>query len=337
VNGTADSTNATPSTRAESMVDEREKWLAESAFRERELALKEHEHARLDAELQLKRDDARRSRWSSPLVIAILGAVAAAVGNAAVSWQNGKAQRELEDARAKVAQSTQETNNKNQLDIESFKAEAARVFEVVKTSDPDKAADNLKFLVDVGLISNDNVKSGLVSYLQHRREGQGFALPAVQSVPKVDLSAFDDLRVENPKITLAKLTQEQRRIAQLIMDKFAAAGFSTAQQLAAVAVAMTESSLNPDFVGAGGLERGLYASRPARLASVGFDASKDKVTAEISIDSTIKEAKMPFSHLKESVTVVDAIVAFVRRVQRPSNADAFIDNALLVARSLIEK
>jgi hypothetical protein len=86
------------------------------------------------------------------------------------------------------------------------------------------------------------VKIGLISYLQHRTEGQGFALPAAISVPKVDLFAFDDLRVENPKITLAKLTQEQRRIAQLIMDKFAAAGFSTAQKLAAVAVAKIESN-----------------------------------------------------------------------------------------------
>jgi hypothetical protein len=336
MSGTAESANATPLTCAESMVGEREKWLAESAFRERELALKEREHARLDAELQLKRDEARRSRWSSPLVIAILGAVAAAVGNAAVSWQNGRAQRELEDARAKVTQSTQETNNKNQLDIESFKAESARLFEVVKTSDPDKAADNLKFLVDVGLISNDKVKIGLISYLQHRKEGQGFALPAAVPVPKVDLSAFDDLRVEKPKITLAKLTQEQRPIAQLIMDKFAAAGFSTAQQLAAVAVAIIESNLNPDFVGAGGLERGLYADREAMFASFGFDRSKDKITADLSIEVTIKAANVS-TVLKESVTVFDAIVIFVRRIQRPFNPDADIYHALLAARSLIDK
>src|SRR5689334_23156051 len=77
---------------------DREKWLADTAFRDRELRLKEQEQKRLDEELNLKREEARRSRWSSPLVIAILGAAAAGLGNAGVAWQTGKAQRELEDA-----------------------------------------------------------------------------------------------------------------------------------------------------------------------------------------------------------------------------------------------
>jgi hypothetical protein len=122
---------------------DREKWLAEKAFRDRELVLKERERARLEDELRLKREDARRSRWSSPLVIAILGAAAAALGNAGVAWQSTKDQRTLENDRAIAAQKAQASNNKYQLDLEAFKAEATRLFEVVKTNNPDKAAVNL--------------------------------------------------------------------------------------------------------------------------------------------------------------------------------------------------
>ena len=157
---------------------DREKWLAQKECQERELALKERERKRLDEELRFKRDEARRSRWSNPLVIAILTAAAAAIGNAGVAWQNGKAQRELESDRAAAALKTQQTNAQSQLTVEQFKAEAARIFEVVKTNDPDRAADGLQFLIHTGLINNSNLQSGLVSYLSSRKSGQGFALPA---------------------------------------------------------------------------------------------------------------------------------------------------------------
>jgi hypothetical protein len=172
---------------ADAMPD-REKWLAEQAFRDRELLLKEREQARLDDELHLKRQEARRSRWSSPLVIAILGAAAAALGNAGVTWVNGKAQRELENIRAVSAQKSQELNNISQLNLETFKAESARIFEVVKTSDPDKAAVNLRFLLDVGLVTNENTKVGLASYLKTRKSGQGFALPSAERSPLFNFS-----------------------------------------------------------------------------------------------------------------------------------------------------
>ena len=44
--------------------------------------------------------------------------------------------------------------------MEETKAEAARILEVIKTGDADKAAANLKFLADMGLISD-------VDRLQH--------------------------------------------------------------------------------------------------------------------------------------------------------------------------
>src|SRR4051794_33313995 len=105
----------------ESSALEREKWQAEQsrldrefAFRERELQSKETmEDRRLKAdfelrerELSFKEAEARRARLWNPLAIAILGAAVAAAGNVYVNWQGGRAN----------------------LELETFKAEAARIF-----------------------------------------------------------------------------------------------------------------------------------------------------------------------------------------------------------------
>jgi hypothetical protein len=93
----------------------REQWLTNIALRERELTLKEHE--------------SKRAWWANPLTLAIFAAPVAAAGTGFVTWMNDRAQRDLEER----------------------KAEAARILEVVKTGDPDKAAKNLQFLIDTGL------------------------------------------------------------------------------------------------------------------------------------------------------------------------------------------
>jgi hypothetical protein len=182
-------------TESNSFALDREKWIAETAFRERETVLKEREQRqlqdererefvlkvreqwRLEDELLLKKEEARRSRWSSPLVVAIAGAALAGLVNAGVAWQSASAQRTLENDRAMTAQKAQEANNKSQLALEEFKAESGRLFEAVKINDPDKAANNLQFLLDVGLVTNPDIRSGLADYLKHRKAGEGFVLP----------------------------------------------------------------------------------------------------------------------------------------------------------------
>jgi hypothetical protein len=61
---------------------EREKWRGKYELRKREIEIKERE--------------ASRSRWSSPLVLAVLAAAIAALGNGAAIWLTGKAQLNLE-------------------------------------------------------------------------------------------------------------------------------------------------------------------------------------------------------------------------------------------------
>lgn len=134
---------------------EREKWIAERAFREREL------------DLRAKEQREGRSRWSNPLVLAIVGAIFAGLFNAGVAWYNDNA-----------TLTAQSANNDANLQLENLKAESARILQAISTGDPDKAATNLKFLLDSGLVANPKTVSFLKNFLATRTSGQGPSLPA---------------------------------------------------------------------------------------------------------------------------------------------------------------
>jgi hypothetical protein len=127
---------------------EREKWRVEVSIRERELALKER--------------DSIRARWSNPLALAIFAAAVAAAGNAAVAWLNGQEERAVESLRASQT-----------LELEERKAEASRILEIIRTADPDKAANNLQFLIDTGLVVDPSRLTQMKTYLANRKPGQG--------------------------------------------------------------------------------------------------------------------------------------------------------------------
>jgi hypothetical protein len=159
---------------------EREKWEAEQRRLEREFALRERE-------VSFKEAEARRSRWWNPLAIAIMGASIAAAGSAFVSWQNSKAG----------------------LEVETLKAESARIFEVVKTGDPDSAAKNLEFLLSTGLIQNSATAANISAYLSKRKEGEGIALPTI--LRAIEYKASCDAEIARLKIEVAtQLPPSQR-------------------------------------------------------------------------------------------------------------------------------
>jgi N-acetylmuramoyl-L-alanine amidase len=108
---------------------EREKWETERNLRERELALREAD---------------RPSPWRSPLTIAIVAAAMAGTGNAVVSRINGSAQLKLQQVQGQAG-----------ADLERIKAEQNLIIEAIKTGgDVDKAAANLEFLVNAGLVAD---------------------------------------------------------------------------------------------------------------------------------------------------------------------------------------
>ena len=61
-------------------------------------------------------------------------------------------------------------------------AEAAWILEAIRTGNPDRAADNLEFLLKAGLL--DNAK--LECYLKERQPGKGPALPVIGAMNAVE-------------------------------------------------------------------------------------------------------------------------------------------------------
>lgn len=141
---------------------EREKWRTEVAFREREMTLKEKGHELALAELQLKEVEQQASRWKSPLIVAIFAAAVAGLSNAFLSYLSSDSQTRLE----------------------TQKSEQLRILEMIKTGDPDKAASNLRFLLEAGLIRDVSLRNDLQRFLGTRKPGTGPTLPTTGFVSK---------------------------------------------------------------------------------------------------------------------------------------------------------
>jgi hypothetical protein len=120
---------------------EREKWLADLEIRRQEL--------------DLKRKEQSRTRLTSPLFLAVVGAAIAAAGNAYVSWLNG---------------------NVNQQ-TEAFRAESARILKAIEANEPEKAKTNLRFLIAAGLIT-DPTASRVAAFIDALPSGKGPVLPS---------------------------------------------------------------------------------------------------------------------------------------------------------------
>ena len=147
---------------------EREKWSDERQLREREIDLKQRE---LD-----------KAVWANPFVIAFSAAIITAAASIYVSADSSRQQRELE----------------------ILKAEQARILVAIKTGNPDKAAENLQFMIDVGLIVDPQMVTLLKQSLANRIPGKGPALPSwdqMWSDTTVGTGKYGDLGwTRNPNI-----------------------------------------------------------------------------------------------------------------------------------------
>jgi hypothetical protein len=148
---------------------EEKKLRSDVKLRLRELALKK-------AELDLKRTEAARSRWLNPLVLAVIGAALATASSAGIAWLNGWQQRQVEVERNDAQLKLEGLKFESQKTLEEGKTEAARILEVIKTGDPDKAAENLQFLLDGHLIESKARRQQLAEFLKKRKAGEGPAL-----------------------------------------------------------------------------------------------------------------------------------------------------------------
>jgi hypothetical protein len=164
---------------------DREKWEVEKSFRERELKLRE-------TEVEISRQQSRSSQWRDPLVLAILAATIAATGNAIIAIVNGNLQRELEDQ----------------------KYEQARILEVIKVGNPEKAAENLKFLLKAGLIRNELQASALRKFLNEREPGTGPTLPAAS----INSTSGSSDKIQSEKAAAAIMDNLKRQQYTFVWD-----------------------------------------------------------------------------------------------------------------------
>jgi hypothetical protein len=176
---------------------EHEKWKAEFVLRERELAVKE-------GELELQRKDSARAGWRSPLVVAVLAAALGAAGNAFVSYINASLERQLEDQ----------------------KSEQQRILEIIKTGNPDSAAENLQFLLNAGLIAEPSRVTKLREFLKTRAPGSGPSLPSPSSTgPIGGIVGTDDAvpaKTLQPQSALSKVTTAVGQLHLKTKDGFPA-------------------------------------------------------------------------------------------------------------------
>jgi spore germination cell wall hydrolase CwlJ-like protein len=210
---------------------EQQRWQADLRLRERELDIKERAAAQDAAqkarEFDAKLSDQRWARWTNPLVLAIFAAALAAFGNTWLAYVNGAAQRELELTRSNEQIRLEREKAEGQLRIENSKAEAARILEVIKTDDPEKAAVNLAFLLDAGLIADAARKAALKTFLDKRQPGEGPSIPPVGAVvpqgppdqPMSRLAEVDLLARLIYTESRGSPLETQRAVANVVMNR----------------------------------------------------------------------------------------------------------------------
>lgn len=185
---------------AQGPVSDRERFQADQTARNNQQALAAQDQELRREDLALRRSEQERSRWTNPLVLAIVAAAIAALGNAVVAGVNGRQQRSLERERANANRVLERYKSraeikleadkaKAQIDLEDRKAESDRILEVVKTGgNTEAAAVNLQFLLDAGLVSTTSLAERLDAFLKARKPGEGPVLPAADGRFRIEAS-----------------------------------------------------------------------------------------------------------------------------------------------------
>jgi hypothetical protein len=137
------------------------------------------------------------------------------------------------------------------------------------------------------------------------------------------------------RVDLSSIPTQDRAIAQKILDAFAAAGYGVFQQVAALANAIGESNLKPnahspppeDSVGLFQLNRRTGLGRG--------HSSQSLEDPDTNISLIILEAKK-FDEFKNASSLDDAVAVFVRKVERPADADTEIAKRQEIANRLMQ-
>lgn len=149
---------------------------------------------------------------------------------------------------------------------------------------------------------------------------------AERSETGLSVSKSDSIRFNS----LPGYNKAQTNIANKIASRFAAAGYGRAQQIAAVSVAIRESTLNPKAHNRGCRCYGLFQLNRGNGLGSGHSAAK-LTNPNYNIRLIIGEAKR-FQSFKNAKSVDAAVSAFVRNVTRPANKSRVVRATVKTAR-----
>ncbi len=131
---------------------------------------------------------------------------------------------------------------------------------------------------------------------------------------------------------LSGYSKAQTQIANKIASRFAKAGYGRAQQIAAVSVAIRESTLNPKARNRGCNCYGLFQMNRSNGLGKGHSVAK-LTNADYNISLILGEAKR-FKSFKNARTVDEAVNSFVRNVTRPANKGSVVRATIKTARKV---
>lgn len=131
----------------------------------------------------------------------------------------------------------------------------------------------------------------------------------------------------------ASVKPDHRANAAKIVNAFAAAGYKRHHQIAALANAIAESNLDHNAHATGEDSVGLFQLR--RRVGVGGSHSVEALKdPDFNIGLIIAEAKK-VAAFANSTSPADAVSVFVRRIERPANAEAAVQRRVKIANALI--
>lgn len=161
-----DSTEPQDSPEAEANKDaslefEKAKWEGIQASEDREYQLRVRE-------LELREREASRSKLMNPLVLAIVAATLAAIGNGVVAWVNADNQRKVEENRESLSK-----------ELESKRVESLAMLEVLKSEAPCDGVAKLQVALDIGLVSDSNRQAELKQFLSASSDSNKCSQPTV--------------------------------------------------------------------------------------------------------------------------------------------------------------
>ncbi|NML74392.1 transglycosylase SLT domain-containing protein [Rhizobium sp. S-51] len=135
-------------------------------------------------------------------------------------------------------------------------------------------------------------------------------------------------------------TAEKKAMAKLIMEKFAAQGFGTVQQIAAVANAIAESGLNPNASNTAG-ERSFGLFQLNQNGGVGFGHDEAELKdPDRNIEIMLAEIAKPYQRANRhafaaTTSLHEAVRIFVHHFEKPANKTGETAHRFEIAQGLV--